>query len=106
MQCVVAGLLALASATTTVHIDTVALGPEFDGVGGCSAGTGPRLLVDYPEPARSTLLDFLFLPHHGASLDIIKLEIGGVGDSTTGYMHDGAIINPHHSSAVHPIPRS
>lgn len=47
-------------------------------------GTGPRLLVDYPEPSRTDLLDFLFLPHHGASLDILKLEIGGQGDSTTG----------------------
>jgi hypothetical protein len=71
---------------TTVRIDTApaAHGPEFHGLGGCSAGTGPRLLVDYPEPARSTLLDYLFLPNHGASLDIIKLEIGGEGDSTTG----------------------
>jgi len=42
-----------------------------------NAGTGPRLLVDYQEPSRSDLLDFLFLPHHGASLDILKLEIGG-----------------------------
>ena len=69
-----------------IDIDTSpgSVGPEFDGFGGCSAGTGPRLLVDYPEPARSTLLDFLFLPNHGASLDIIKLEIGGEGDSTTG----------------------
>jgi hypothetical protein len=75
-----------ATSSNTVHIDTssAAIGPEFDGLGGCSAGTGPRLLVDYPEPARSTLLDFLFLPNHGASLDIIKLEIGGEGDSTTG----------------------
>jgi hypothetical protein len=49
------------SGRTSVHIDTGAVGPEFHGLGGCSAGTGPRLLVDYPEPARSTLLDFLFL---------------------------------------------
>ena len=69
---------------STVRIDTAAAGPAFDGLGGCSAGTGPRLLIDYAEPARSELLDFLFLPHHGASLDIIKLEIGGQGDSTTG----------------------
>ena len=84
-------------AAGTVHIDTSSVGPEFDGLGGCrcalrpsltpiplrlmmvvgaSAGTGPRLLPDYPEPARSDLLDFLFLPNHGASLSIIKLEIG------------------------------
>jgi hypothetical protein len=72
------------AAIQTVHINTASVGPAFDGLGGCSAGTGPRLLVDYPEPARSTLLDYLFLPNHGASLDIIKLEIGGQGDSTTG----------------------
>ena len=69
-----------------VHIDTSSanVGPEFDGFGGCSAGTGPRLLPDYEPEARSQILDFLFLPNHGASLDILKVEIGGEGDSTTG----------------------
>ena len=74
--------------TTTTHnkvrVDTTMPGPRFDGLGGCSAGTGPRLLVDYPEPARQDLLDLLFLPNHGASLQILKVEIGGQGDSSTG----------------------
>lgn len=74
----------LAQAVHTVDVDTAALGPLFDGVGGCSAGTGPRLLVDYPEPARTDLLDLLFLPQHAASLDMLKVEIGGQGDSSTG----------------------
>lgn len=84
--CWVVGVVAAAYATPVVHIDTshANVGPEFDGFGGCSAGTGPRLLPDYEPEARSQILDFLFLPNHGASLDIIKLEIGGEGDSTTG----------------------
>jgi hypothetical protein len=41
-------------------------GPRFDGLGGVSAGTGPRLLIDYPEARRNEILDFMFLPNFGA----------------------------------------
>eukprot|EP01047_Picozoa_sp_COSAG01_P110392 COSAG01_NODE_39218_length_479_cov_1.360526_1_plen_134_part_01 len=69
----------------TVHIQLgAASGPVFDGVGGLSAGAGTRLLVDYPEPQRGWVLDFLFKPSFGASLQVLKIEIGGTGDSTTG----------------------
>lgn len=61
-----------------------ALGRTFDGLGGVSAGTGPRLLVDYPEPVRSDILDFLFLPKFGAAIQVLKIEIGGTGPSTQG----------------------
>lgn len=56
----------------------------FDGHGGLSAGGSSRLLVDYPEPQRSDILDYLFLPHFGASLAVLKLEIGGDAQSTVG----------------------
>lgn len=50
----------------------------FDGIGGLSAGASSRLLVvDYIEPSRSGILDALFLPNYGLSLQILKVEIGG-----------------------------
>ena len=41
-------------------------------------------LIDYPEPQRSQILDFLFKPKYGASLQHLKVEIGGDVDSTDG----------------------
>jgi hypothetical protein len=71
---------------TVVHVRTAApwLDKTFDGVGGLSAGASTRLLVDYPEQERGWVLDYLFLPQFGASLQILKIEIGGTGDSTAG----------------------
>ena len=59
-------------------------GVEFDGHGGLSAGGTSRLLIEYPEPQRSEILDFLFLPGFGAELGVLKLEIGGDTQSTDG----------------------
>ena len=56
----------------------------FDGHGGLSAGASSRLLIDYPEPQRSEILDYLFLPNFGASIAVLKLEIGGDTQSTVG----------------------
>eukprot|EP01052_Picozoa_sp_SAG31_P007407 SAG31_NODE_353_length_17229_cov_8.702160_11_plen_882_part_00 len=69
---------------------TVVLEPEaatvrFDGIGGDSGGGGgTRLLLDYEEPMRSDILDLLFKPKWGASLHIIKVELGCDGDTTQG----------------------
>ncbi len=43
-----------------------------------------RLLIDYPEPYRSQILDYLFKPGYGASLQCFKVEIGADMDSTDG----------------------
>ncbi len=59
-------------------------GRVFDGIGGVSAGASSRLLIDYPEPYRSQILDYLFKPHYGASLQHLKVEIGSDVDSTDG----------------------
>lgn len=56
----------------------------FEGIGALSAGAASRLLIDYPEPQRSEILDFLFKPKFGASLQHLKVEIGGDVDSTDG----------------------
>ncbi|XP_019958630.2 galactocerebrosidase isoform X1 [Paralichthys olivaceus] len=65
--------------------DQVGLGRVFDGVGGLSGGGATsRLLVNYAEPYRSQILDFLFKPNFGASLHILKVEIGGDAQTTDG----------------------
>ena len=69
----------------TVTIDAGGGGKVFDGVGAISGGGGnSRLLIDYAEPYRSQILDYLFKPHYGASLQILKVEIGADMDSTDG----------------------
>lgn len=40
--------------------------------------------MDYPDPYRSHILDFMFLPNFGASFQVLKIEIGGTGQSTDG----------------------
>jgi O-glycosyl hydrolase len=70
--------------TTTISIDGTSPGQTFDGVGALSAGASSRLLIDYPEPQRSQILDYLFAPGYGASLQTLKVEIGGDTNSTDG----------------------
>ena len=53
------------------------LSMQFMGIGGLSGGGATsRLLVDYKEPQRSEVLDYLFKPNFGANLQILKVEIG------------------------------
>ena len=68
--------------------DIGGVGRTFDGIGGLSGGGATsRLLVNYQEPYRSQILDFLFKPQFGASLHILKVEIGGDAQSTEGTEH-------------------
>ncbi|XP_075048571.1 galactocerebrosidase isoform X2 [Mixophyes fleayi] len=65
--------------------DRGGLGREFDGIGAVSGGGATsRLLVNYPEPYRTQILDYLFKPNFGASLHIFKVEIGGDAQTTDG----------------------
>src|SRR5262249_22749111 len=62
----------------TVTIDGADPGPAFQGIGAISGGGGnSRLLIDYPPGERARILDYLFSPHFGAALQMLKLEIGG-----------------------------
>jgi len=98
-----AALFVLSSAIAagqTVAIDGGGGGKVFDGVGAISGGGGnSRLLIDYAEPYRSQILDYLFKPHYGASLQILKVEIGADMDSTDGaessHMHTASDENYH-----------
>ncbi|SEO90679.1 NPCBM/NEW2 domain-containing protein [Actinacidiphila rubida] len=70
---------------TDIAVDGTGSGRTFDGIGAISGGGGnSRLLIDYPEPQRSRILDYLFKPGYGASLQMLKLEIGGDTNSTDG----------------------
>ena len=58
--------------------DSAGPGRTFHGIGGLSGGGATSVLLrDYPEPQRSQILDYLFKPNFGASLQILKMEIGG-----------------------------
>ncbi|CAG5133965.1 unnamed protein product, partial [Candidula unifasciata] len=43
-----------------------------------------KLLASYPKQLQEQILDYLFLPNFGASLQILKVEIGGDVQSTDG----------------------
>ena len=86
----VAALVAIAARAAdhdqeaTVVVDGASKGRMFDGLGAASAGASSRLLIDYPEPERSQILDFLFKPGYGAALQHLKVEIGADVNSTDG----------------------
>jgi len=67
-----------------ISIDGRIEGRTFEGIGALSAGASSRLLVDYPEPYQSQILDILFKPLYGASFHHLKVEIGGDINSTCG----------------------
>ncbi|HEV8559713.1 MAG TPA: ricin-type beta-trefoil lectin domain protein [Actinophytocola sp.] len=74
-----------AQAATTITIDGNAAGRTLDGIGAVSGGGGnSRLLMDYPEPQRTQILDYLFRPNFGAAMQLLKVEIGGDTYSTSG----------------------
>ena len=83
-----ASILALCAAVTLgadLVVDRSGAANTFDGIGGLSGGGATtRLLIDYKEPQRSQVLDYLFKPNFGASLQILKVEIGGDSQSTDG----------------------
>jgi hypothetical protein len=83
---VAVALLALAcgAASTSITLNGGMTHHVFEGVGALSAGGSSRLLYDYPEPQRSDILDLLFKPSTGASLQILKSEIPGDVQSTDG----------------------
>ncbi|GMI51912.1 hypothetical protein ScalyP_jg5977 [Parmales sp. scaly parma] len=87
-------ILALTTSSSVLKVNYNGLPQKliYDGHGALSAGASSRLLFDYEEPYRSQILDYLFLPKFGASLHMIKVEIGGDSQSTDGiegsHMHN------------------
>jgi len=76
---------AATTTNTNIFIDGSKSGPTFQGVGAISGGGGnSRLLIDYPEPQRSQILDYLFEYNYGAVIQLLKLEIGADVNSSDG----------------------
>ena len=67
-----------------IALDPAGSGRVFEGLGCLSAGASSRLLIEYPEPYRSQVLDSLFTPHYGAAFQHLKVEVGGDVNSTDG----------------------
>ena len=71
------------AATYTLRSDAVAR--RLDAYGALSGGGATsRLLFQYPETQRNEIVDYLFKPSYGASLHLLKVEIGGDGQSSEG----------------------
>jgi galactosylceramidase len=75
-----------------------ATGKLFEGVGAVSGGGATSVfLKDYPEPQRSQILDYLYKPKFGASMQTLFFEIGGDANSTQGselsHMHTRTDLN-------------
>jgi galactosylceramidase len=69
----------------SVTISGTDSGRVFDGVGAVSGGGATScLLKDYPEPYRSQILDYLFKPKFGASMNTLFFQIGGDDNATQG----------------------
>jgi hypothetical protein len=70
---------------STIVVDGTSAGRTFDFVGGLSGGGATsRLLIDYPPQQQKEILDYLFKPQFGASLQMLKVEIGADTDTTNG----------------------
>ncbi len=71
--------------TTSIVVNGDGGGRTYDGVGAVLGGGGTaRYLEDYPRAQRTQIMDYLFKPDYGASLQLLKLEIGGDGNSSDG----------------------
>jgi len=88
---------AASAAVVDAHINLggAATGRLFEGLGAVSGGgNSSRLLPDYPPAERKQILDYLFAPNFGASLNDLKVEVGGDINSTQGsepsHMHTAA----------------
>ncbi|HZT22301.1 MAG TPA: galactosylceramidase, partial [Verrucomicrobiae bacterium] len=77
-------LLTTTAFALDIRLDPKQPGRTFEGIGAVSAGASSRLLMDYPEPQRRQILDYLFRPDYGAALQHLKIEIGGEVNSTDG----------------------
>lgn len=88
----IAGLVCIACLGTvgrisgqTISINGAGTGRIFDGLGAVSGGGATSVfLMDYQEPYRSQIMDFLFKPNFGASMTALFVEIGGDANSTQG----------------------
>jgi len=105
-KCMIIGAMVAAlgngASAFNVTIDGNSAGRTFGGIGYASCNGCGRLLIDYPEPYRSNILDLLFKPKFGAGIQHLKIEIGGGENSTDGSEPSHAVIESEKSA---PLPR-
>ena len=68
----------------SISINLNVKGRVFQGIGGISSNGTSKLLMDYPEEQVKVILDLLFKPNFGASLQHLKVEIGTDANSSSG----------------------
>src|SRR4051812_43014796 len=67
-----------ADSATAIAVNGASTGSTFDGIGAISGGGGnSRYVPDYPATQQAQMMDYLFKPNYGASLQVLKVEIGG-----------------------------
>ena len=98
--CLSLSLPAINAHAQTINLNGDAGGKRFDGVGAVSGGGATSVLLkDYPEVQRSQILDLLFKPKFGASMNALLVEVPGDGNSTQGsepsHMHTKDDLNYH-----------
>jgi galactosylceramidase len=77
--------LCMGALAQSITLDGTAGGKLYEGIGAVSGGGATSaILKDYPEPQRSQILDLLFKPNFGASMQALYVEVGGDGNSTQG----------------------
>ena len=62
------------SVTYKIVLDDADSGRVFEGIGAISQGGTSRNMVDYPDKQKSEILDYMFKPKFGASLQHFKVE--------------------------------
>ncbi len=71
-------------APTIVNVDGNGPSRAFYGIGLVNSSGTSKLLQDYPADQQSDILDLLFKPKFGASLQLVKNEIGADSNSSSG----------------------
>ncbi len=66
-----------------INIDAIE-GRTFEGIGGITSNGMSKLLFDYPTAQREDILNLLFRPFFGASLQHLKVEIGSDVNTSSG----------------------
>eukprot|EP00729_Bicosta_minor_P008672 gene8672-28576_t len=69
------------SSSSALPVSGATCGRMYEGIGGLINSDAPWL-KGFPDKQRSDILDVLFKPKWAASLQVLKLEIGGDGHST------------------------
>ncbi|MDF2922323.1 MAG: Galactosylceramidase [Paenibacillaceae bacterium] len=69
---------------TEIRIEGSAQGRVFEGIGGITSNGMSKLLMDYPAQQQQEIMELLFRPGYGASLQHLKVEIGSDVNTSSG----------------------